>query len=86
MKIFRRLLRITRIILLAVLAVYATAALLLNLSDPGFKSAAGASAKAGTARIFKGELHHGTYYNAQATAAGNRLVTNGVTEASLDAR
>ena len=49
MKTFKRLLQITRIVLLAILAVYAAAALLLNLSDPGFKSSVGAATKAGMA-------------------------------------
>ena len=86
MKIFKRLLRITRIILLAVLAVYAAAALLLNVSDPGFKSAGGVAARVGMAEMFEGESHHSTYYNTQATAAGNGLVSNDFTEASLDGR
>jgi hypothetical protein len=76
MKTFKRLLQITRIVLLAVLAVYAAAALLFNLSDPGFESA----------EMFEGESHRGSYCNTQATTAGNGLARNDFTEASLAPR
>jgi len=86
MKTFKRLLQLTRIVLLAVLAVYAAEALLLNFSAPGFNSAAGAAAKAGMAEMFEGESHRGTDDNPQATAAGNGLARNDFTEASLGPR
>jgi alpha-beta hydrolase superfamily lysophospholipase len=54
MKILKRLLRITRIALLVILAVYAGAALVLvNLSDPQFKSGTGPTATAEMSEMFK---------------------------------
>lgn len=54
MKIFKRLLRITRAALLAILAVYAGAALVLvNLSDPTFKPATNPTATPEMSEMFK---------------------------------
>ncbi len=54
MKILKRLLRITRIALLSILAVYAGAALVLvNLADPHFKPTTGPAASVAISEMFK---------------------------------
>jgi hypothetical protein len=54
MRIFKRLLRITRAALLAILAVYAgTALVLVNLADPKFKPATSSRTTPATSEMFK---------------------------------
>ena len=83
MKIFRRLLRIARTSLLAILALYAVAALVL--ADQ-FKPVV-TKYSAGQVILIEGETHDGICYNDEAmAAAGNWLARNGFTETKLSAR
>ena len=83
MKIFRRLLRIARISLLAILALYATAALVLAEQ---FKPVV-THYSSGEVVLVEGATHDGICYNGEAMAAvGNWLARNGFAVANLSAR